>query len=98
MRETTRGEDGATAGGSRSAGGSTARSGKAGSRIKNLAADVEVTSRSFVVFGVSFPKVKNKYFLNPRQFAHVSGLVIILDSPVNQFRYTRSASYASKRL
>jgi hypothetical protein len=32
----------------------------AGSRIKNLAADVKVTSRSFVVFGVSFPQFKNK--------------------------------------
>ena len=43
-----------------------------------------------------FLRVKKKYFLNPRQFACVSGLLIILDSPVNQFRYTRSASYASK--
>jgi hypothetical protein len=43
-------------------GDGTARSGQAGSRIKNLAADVKVISRSFVVFGVSFPQVKNKSF------------------------------------
>jgi hypothetical protein len=34
---------------------------------------------------------KNKYFLTPRQFAFVSGLFIILDSPLNQFRYAQSA-------
>jgi hypothetical protein len=34
----------------------TARSGEAKSRIKNLAADVKVMSRCFVVFGVSIPQ------------------------------------------
>jgi hypothetical protein len=41
---------------------------------------------------------QKQIFLNPRQFAFVSGLHIILDSPVNPIRFTRSASYASKRL
>jgi len=38
----------------------TARSGKAGWRIKNLATDVRVMCRSFVVFGVSFPQVQKQ--------------------------------------
>jgi hypothetical protein len=42
--------------------------------------------------------VKKEYFLDPRQFALISCLHIILDSPVNPIRFTRSASYASKRL
>ena len=41
-------------------GGQDRRSRKAGPRIKNLAVDMKVMSRSFVVFGVSFPQVKNK--------------------------------------
>jgi hypothetical protein len=40
-----------------------------GSRIKSLGADGKCTPRSFAVFGVSFPQLKNKCFLNPSQFA-----------------------------
>ena len=33
------------------------------------------------------PVHTRRYFLNPRQFAFVSCLPLILDSPLNQFRY-----------
>ena len=65
MRETTWGRYGATAGGTPICIGIRQReSGKVGSRIKNFVADVQVMSRSFAVFSVSFPQVKSKSFLN----------------------------------